>query len=35
MRYISQERGMNGLTLFGLVAVTLLLVFYAFEKSNR
>jgi hypothetical protein len=26
---------MNGLTLFGLVAVTLLLVFYAFEKSNR
>jgi hypothetical protein len=26
---------MNGLTLFGLVAVTLLLVFYALEKSNR
>jgi hypothetical protein len=26
---------MNGLTLFGLVAVTLMLVFYALEKRSR
>lgn len=26
---------MNGLTLFGLVAVTLMLIFYALEKRSR
>jgi hypothetical protein len=30
-----QEREMTGLTLFGLLAVTLMLVFYALEKRSH